>query len=69
MTSGIESEIEIVKVTARSGDIFTIQRAQEGTTAVAHASGDFVGMRVTAATMNEHETHVTSKDKSGGFPD
>lgn len=68
VTSGIESEIEIVKVTARSGDIFTIQRAQEGTTAVAHASGDFVGMRVTAATMNEHETHVTSKDKSGGFP-
>ena len=34
--------IEIVKVTARSTDTFTIVRAQEGTSARAWASGDTV---------------------------
>lgn len=39
---------EIVKVTARSTDDFTIVRAQEGTTARAYTSGDRVALRVTA---------------------
>ena len=45
-TSG--SPLEIVKVTARSTDTFTIVRAQEGTTGSAFNSGDFVELRLTA---------------------
>lgn len=45
--------IEIVKVTARSGDIFTIVRAQEGTTASAFSSGDKVDQRLTAGELNQ----------------
>ena len=44
--------IEIVKVTARSGDTMTIVRAQEGTTDSAFNGGDKVELRITAATMN-----------------
>ena len=43
--------IEIVKVTARSSDTFTIVRAQEGTTASAFTGGDYVQLRITAAVM------------------
>jgi len=43
--------IEIVQVTARSADTFTIVRAQEGTTASAFTGGDKVELRVTAAQM------------------
>jgi hypothetical protein len=44
--------IEIVKVTARSTDTFTIVRAQEGTTASAFNGGDKVELRVTAGQMS-----------------
>ena len=44
---------EIVKVTARSGDVFTITRAQEGTTAQAWATGDKVELRLTAFMLAE----------------
>jgi hypothetical protein len=44
--------VEIVKVTARSTDTFTIVRAQEGTTASAFASGDKVELRLTAGEIN-----------------
>jgi len=44
--------IEIVQVTARSTDTFTIVRGQEGTTPSAFAGGDKVELRITAATMN-----------------
>ena len=43
---------EIVKVTARSTDTFTIVRGQEGTTPSAFTGGDKVELRITAATMN-----------------
>ena len=43
---------EIVKVTARSTDTFTIVRAQEGTTASAFTGGDKAELRITAAAMN-----------------
>lgn len=46
-----ESSWEIVKVTARSGDILTIVRAQEGTSAAAWASGDKAEARLTAGAM------------------
>lgn len=44
---------EIVRVTARSGDVFTVTRAQEGTTAAAFSTGDTVELRLTAATLSE----------------
>lgn len=44
--------IEIVKVTARSGDVFTIVRAQEGTTDSAFTGGDKVELRITAGEMD-----------------
>lgn len=43
------NNIEIVKVTARSGDVLTVVRAQEGTTARSFATGSKVDLRVTAA--------------------
>lgn len=42
---------EIVQCTARSGDVFTVVRAQEGTAATAFSAGDSVGLRLTAAAI------------------
>jgi hypothetical protein len=44
--------LEIVKVTARSTDTFTIVRAQDGTTALSFSTGDYVQLRLTAADLN-----------------
>lgn len=49
LTNG--STLEIVKVTGRSGDIFTCVRGQDGTTAVPWASGTTVQLRTTAAAL------------------
>lgn len=43
------NNLEIVKVTARSGDTMTVTRGQEGTTARAYAAADKIELRVTAA--------------------
>ncbi|WP_052435604.1 hypothetical protein [Bradyrhizobium japonicum] len=48
-TGGIK---EIVRCTARVGDIMTIVRAQEGTDPVAWSAGDLVKMLLTAGTMD-----------------
>jgi len=45
------SPIEIVKVTARSTDTFTIVRAQEGTTASAFSTSDLIELRLTAGDL------------------
>lgn len=45
--------VEIVKVTAKTTDTFTIVRAQDGTTASAFASGSKVELRIVSAGMNE----------------
>ena len=45
------NNLEIVQVTARTGDTFTIVRAQEGTVARAFSSGDRVELRMTAAAL------------------
>ena len=42
------NNLEIVKVSARSTDVLTVTRAQEGTTARAYAIGDRIELRVTA---------------------
>jgi hypothetical protein len=44
--------IEIVKVTARSTDTFTIVRGQDNTTATSFSAGDKVELRLTAADLN-----------------
>jgi hypothetical protein len=54
------SPIEIVKCTARSGDTFTIVRAQEGTTASAFTGGDQVQLRITAGEMTQAVNGGTS---------
>lgn len=46
------SQVEIVNVTAKAGDIFTIERAQEGTMARAWAANDMVANMMTADTLN-----------------
>ena len=46
------AQIEIVNVTAKTGDIFTIERAQEGTLARAWSANDFVANMMTADTLN-----------------
>lgn len=45
--------MEIVKATARSGAIITVERAQEGTTAKAFAAGARVDLRATVAALND----------------
>lgn len=55
-SGGSESAWEIVKVTARSVDILTIERAQEGTTARAWASGVPVDLRITAGSLAGYTT-------------
>lgn len=46
-----EINFEIVKVTARTSDVFTIVRAQEGTTGLVYVTGDKVELRLTKETM------------------
>lgn len=50
--------IEIVLVSARVGDVFTIARGQEGTTARAFVTGNTVEHRITAANALNWETKV-----------
>lgn len=44
---------EIMRCTARSGDVFTVTRAQEGTTALAFLAGDKVELRLTSAALDQ----------------
>ena len=49
--ANLAGAVEIVKVTARSTDTFTIVRAQDNTSAAAWSAGDKVELRPIAATM------------------
>ena len=49
---------EIVKCTARAGDVLTVVRAQEGTTARAFSVGDPVELRLTAGSMSAKQDGV-----------
>lgn len=63
--------IEIVKVTARATDTFTIVRAQESTLATTFSAGDVVDLRITAGTMDNtaqrggDNTYTGSNDFTG----
>lgn len=46
-------ELEIIRVTGRSGDVLTIQRGQHGTTARAYNAGDKIELRVIAGAFGE----------------
>lgn len=48
-----ETSWEEVKVTARSGDVLTIVRAQEGSTDATWPAGSKVELRITAGMLNE----------------
>ena len=45
------NQLEIVRVTARATDVFTVVRAQEGTTARAYLTSDKFELRITAASL------------------
>lgn len=45
--------LEIVRCTARSGDVFTVTRSQEGSSAQSFSPGDRVELRMTAAAFND----------------
>jgi len=44
-------QLEIVRVTARSADVFTVVRAQENTTARTFSKGSFFELRVTVGNI------------------
>jgi hypothetical protein len=59
----ISNEFEIVKCTARTGDVLTVTRAQDGTTARAYTVGDRLEIRPVAAIFDEKAdvTYVDSE--------
>ena len=62
-----DGTFEIVKVTARSGDMLTVTRAQEGTTALSFNAGDLIELRITASTIDfvlkqQYESKIVSAD-------
>ncbi len=54
---------EIVKVTAKATDTFTVVRAQEGTTATTFSAGDAVSLRLTKAVLDS----LAQKDDANVF--
>lgn len=61
-----DPNMEIILVTAVSGTTFTITRAQESTTGVAHSSGHAIEQLITAAQVVELETRILAV-AAGGF--
>ena len=57
----ITIEDEILKCTAITTDTLTVTRAQEGTTAAAHAAGKSVELRITAAVLESRTTWTADK--------
>jgi hypothetical protein len=53
--------VEIVKVTGRSGDTFTVVRAQDGTSALAWSSGDKVELRITKAVLDDFKEDTVKR--------
>ena len=61
LTGVNETSWEIVKVTARATDTFTVVRAQEGTTAVSWADETGAELRMTSGTFVDIDTAMTTK--------
>lgn len=49
----ISIDDEILTCSSRTGDVLTVARAQEGTTAAAHAAGAIVSLNLTAAVITQ----------------
>lgn len=49
----VSGNIEIMKATARNGDVFTVLRGQEGTTPRAWSANDVIELRITSALLQE----------------
>lgn len=54
------ANIEVVKVTGRSGDTLTVSRGQEGTTARSFVAGSRIDLRLTAAAIASIQTDITN---------
>lgn len=59
------SATEIVKVTALSGNTLTVVRAQDGTSATSHASGDTIALRLVAAVLESLRDNAGSTYTAG----
>jgi ribosomal protein L18 len=62
------NNLEVVKVTARSGDVLTIVRGQDGTTARAYSVGHKVELRMVAAVFQEMIQRDGSVPMTGNLP-
>lgn len=56
-----DKRLEIVKVTARSGDLLTIERAKESTQAAEFPAGSKVELRITAQSIYDAVTDEVDK--------
>ncbi len=56
---------EIVKVTALSGSTLTVVRAQDGTSATSHGSGDTIALRLVAAVLESLRDNAGSTYTAG----
>ncbi len=56
----ISIDSEIVEITNRSTDTFTIIRARQGTSAASHTAGAAVGLRITAKHLDDLTSIFTS---------
>lgn len=57
-------DVEIVRITARSSDTLTVERGQEGTSAVAWADGSKIEARITAGML---DAVLQNQDESSGI--
>lgn len=61
-------DYEVVKVTARSADTLTVQRAQEGTTAISFEAGDRIELRLTAGVVDSINSSILALLPTGFGP-
>lgn len=63
---GDDPGMEIVQVTGRAGNVLNVTRAQEGTAAAAHTTGDVVRLLVTAGMVQQVQDTIDAHDHSAG---
>ena len=61
-----DAAMEIVLVTARSGDNLTVTRGQNGTSAAAHAAGQAVKLLLDASHITDLQTAVNTLESNSG---
>jgi len=60
--------VEIMRCTSRSGDLLTVARAQEATTALEWSPGDRVELRITAGALAQFKADVTDQEQGYSIP-